>query len=447
MSNALAIAAVTAVLRGLLDNAVIDNSVSNAVGDRVKVTSLPPDLVIQGSSNAKPQLNIFLYNVAQNQGWRNVGLPSRDGRGDRLTNPPLALDLYYLLTAYAKPDFGSEILLGYAMQTLHEMPVLNRDLIRRSLEPTSPVDDDLLPPAAGDLSASDLAEQVELIKITPHQVSIEEISKLWSTFQTNYRQSVVYHVSVVLIESKYQTKSPLPVLTRGIPDPATGRDRGIISQPSLLPPFPALEEINIPNRQPAVRMGEVLTFKGHHLGGDKVMVRLTHVRSSRTLGLLDTSDATPAGFQFQIPPDPASPPVPPDSSLNPDNWEIGLYSIAAIIQRAGKPDRATNELSVALAPLIKSIDPPDVTDDVVTLTVKCSPKVWKSQKVTLVIGEREINAEPITLEKTDTLTFKSANLTSGKQWARLRVDGVESILIDRSGSLPAYDPTQQVIIP
>lgn len=434
MSNALAIAAVTAVLRDLLDNAVIDNSVSNAVGDRVKVTSLPPDLIVQKGSNAKPQLNIFLYHVTPNQGWRNASLPSRDDRGSRLTNQPLALDLYYILTAYEKQDFGSEILLGYAMQTLHEMPVLSRDVIRRSLEPTSPVDDDLLP-AAGDLSASDLAEQVELIKITPHQISIEETSKLWSAFQTNYRQSVAYHVSVVLIESKYQTKSPLPVLTRNI-----------ISQPSLLPPFPALEEVIMPKRH-AVRMGEVLTFKGHHLGDDEVLVRLTHVRSSRTLGLLDTSEAAPAGFQFQIPPDPAPGPVPPDSPLNPDNWEIGLYSIAAVIQRAGQPDRATNELSVFLAPLIKSIDPPDVTDGVVTLTIECSPKVWKSQKVTLVIDDHEINVESITLEKTDTLTFRSANLTSGKQWVRLRVDGVESILIDRSGSLPAYDPTQQVIIP
>ena len=445
MSNALAIAAVTAVLRDLLDNAVIDNSVSTAVGGRVKVTSLPPDRVTQEGTDAEPQINIFLYNVTQNQGWRNVGLPSRDDRGNRLTNQPLALDLYYLLTAYAKQDFGSEILLGYAMQTLHEMPVLSRDVIRRSLEPTSPIDDDLLPPAAGDLSASDLAEQVELIKITPHQLNIEEISKLWSAFQTNYRQSVAYHVSVVLIESKYQTKSPLPVLTRGTPDPFTGRDRGIISQPSLLPPFPALQEVIMPKRQNAARMGEVLTFKGHHLGGDEVMVRLTHVRSSRTL-VLDTFSATPAGFQFQIPPDPASGPVLPDSPLNPDNWEIGLYSIAAVIQRADQQE-ATNELSIALAPLIKSIDVTDITDDVVTLTVKCSPKVWKTQTVTLVIGDREINAESITLEKTDTLIVKSANLTSGGQWVRLRVDGVESILIDKSGSFPEYDPAQKVEIP
>ena len=54
----------------------------------------------------------------------------------RLANAPLALDLHYLLSVYSGGDLHAEILLGYAMQLLHEMPVLTRDAIRTALNPS-----------------------------------------------------------------------------------------------------------------------------------------------------------------------------------------------------------------------------------------------------------------------------------------------------------------------
>src|SRR5215210_1300111 len=98
MSSALAIASVTAVLKDLLDNAVIDHSLSAAVGGPVTVTALSPGQIKPGDDGVvNRQLNLFLYHVTPNTGWRNVDLPSRDSRGNRVANPPLALDLYYLL--------------------------------------------------------------------------------------------------------------------------------------------------------------------------------------------------------------------------------------------------------------------------------------------------------------------------------------------------------------
>jgi len=46
-------------------------------------------------------------------------------------------------------------------------------------------------------------------------MSLEDVSKLWTTFQTQYRISAAYEVSVVIIESSRIVKTPLPVLTRG----------------------------------------------------------------------------------------------------------------------------------------------------------------------------------------------------------------------------------------
>src|SRR6185436_10358978 len=138
MSTALAIASVTAVLRDLLNNGLIDHDVSATLGN-VTVSSLPPDRVDITSQNQQSRLNVFLYQVTPNAGWRNVGLPSRNANGDRLSNPPLALNLHYLLTAYGALELHAEILLGYGMQLLHETPVLTRTAIRMSLAPPTAV--------------------------------------------------------------------------------------------------------------------------------------------------------------------------------------------------------------------------------------------------------------------------------------------------------------------
>ncbi|MBS0181091.1 MAG: DUF4255 domain-containing protein [Nitrospira sp.] len=177
MGNALAIAAVTAVLKDLLNNGLIDHNVTGAVGSNVTVSALPPDRVFAPGVQEGNQLNLFLYQVAPNVGWRNIGLPSRDEQGGRLTNPPLALDLHYLLTAYGAEDLHAEVLLGYAMQLLHETPVLTRQSIRTALQP-SPVNGAILPPALQALSASELADQVEQIKIVATALNSEEMSKL-----------------------------------------------------------------------------------------------------------------------------------------------------------------------------------------------------------------------------------------------------------------------------
>ena len=217
MSTALAIAAVTAVLKDLLNNGLIDHNVSAGVGE-VTVSALPPDRIDASDEELKKsRLNLFLYQVTPNPGWRNVGLPSHNGRGERIDNPPLALDLHYLLTAYGAEEFHAEILLGYAMQLLHETPVLPRDAIRTSLAPPTPVvGGGGLPPAMQALFTSDLAEQVEQIKIIPQVMNTEELSKLWPAFQARYRPTAIYQASVVLIESHRSTKPALPVRERRV---------------------------------------------------------------------------------------------------------------------------------------------------------------------------------------------------------------------------------------
>src|SRR3954468_554420 len=161
MSNFLAIGAVTALLRDLLNEGLVEQGVSGRLGGTVTVDALPPDL-IKTETNGTTQLNLFLYQVTPNIGWRNVDLPSLNGQGERVSNPPLALDLHYLLTAYGREHFHAEILLGCAMQLLHETPVLARAAIRQKQQTWSSGNDDLLKA----LATAGLTDQAEQIKIS-----------------------------------------------------------------------------------------------------------------------------------------------------------------------------------------------------------------------------------------------------------------------------------------
>ena len=248
------------MLTDLLNDGLIDHDVLDAIeNDTVKVSALPLDRVVSSSNGADPnQLNLFLHRVTPNLGWRNAGLPTYDHDGRQVSNTPLALDLHYLLTAYGSKDFHAEILLGYAMQLMHETPVLSRDAIRKALGDSSPVVGNILPPTFRALSAAELADQVEQVKLSPESLDTEEISRLWASFQSAYRPTVAYQATVVLIEGRKPVRSVQPVLTRG------KEDRGVDVRASMIPPFPVLEEVVPPNqegvppehRQPIARLGE-----------------------------------------------------------------------------------------------------------------------------------------------------------------------------------------------
>ncbi len=274
MSSALAIAGVTAVLRDLLNDGLINHQAVGSLGGSVKVSVGPPDRVVSegGTGTEAPQLNLFLRQVTPNPGWRNEGLPSRDPSGrQRLSNPPLALDLHYLLSAYGAVDLHPEILLGVAMQRLHETPVLSRQAIRTALIP-SPGIGGGLPAALRALANSGLENQIELIKITPEPLTTEELSNLWSATTSPMRPTAAYVASVVLIESDRPARSPLPVLARG------EGDRGVEVAPGLIPPVPTLDSVVPPGHQPVARLGEIIELRGHHLDGTGRTVLLTNDR-------------------------------------------------------------------------------------------------------------------------------------------------------------------------
>lgn len=198
MSNFLAIATVTATLKEILLRGV-QNDVPGS-----NITTERPDNITNGM--ADPRVNIYLYQVTPNAALRNMDLPTRDRRGQLVQCPRAALDLHYLLTVYGEESsLVPQRLLGSVVRTLHEQPILARELIEEVKSS----------PEYKFLATSNLANEVELVKFTPTSISLEELSKLWSVFfQIPYALSTSYQATVVLIESEKSTSPALPILER-----------------------------------------------------------------------------------------------------------------------------------------------------------------------------------------------------------------------------------------
>jgi hypothetical protein len=395
MSTALALAAVTAVLRDLLNSGIIARNLTAAVGD-VTVSALPPDRIPTTATEERSQLNLFLYQVTPNAAWRNVGLPSHDGRGQRLSHPPLALDLHYLLTAYGAQEFQAEILMGHAMQLLHETPVLTRDAIRVALTPPPPPPGGGASPILQALSTANLAEQVEQIKISPEFMNTEEISKLWAALQAHYRPTTSYVASVVLIESRRPSIAALPV-----------RDRRIHARPFQQP---VIESIS----PQIVAPGGQLTIRGHNLQGDITSV---------SFGTLPATPDTVTEQQIAVT-------LPPDllAGINTVQVVHGLQ-----LGTPSDPHRgfASNVVAFILAPTITT-PPPITVAPGATLTLSVMPPVGQAQQVALLLGDRAISipARPPTPVTTTSLDFPiPSSFPTGTFLMRLRVDGAESPLI------------------
>ncbi len=182
MSNALALAHVTQALALLIeDNLPPDIDIAVKVEPR-KPPADPP---------LEPTITVFLYQVTPNTSQRNNDLPTRASDGTLVRRPAAALDLHYLISAYGEEaELVGQRLIGSVVRTLHEIPVLPKDIIELAAQRPH-------------LSGSDLAEAVQRVRFTPTAMDVDETSKLWGMLhQTPYTLSVVYQAVLVLIDGR-----------------------------------------------------------------------------------------------------------------------------------------------------------------------------------------------------------------------------------------------------
>ena len=409
MSDYLAVAGVSAVLRWMLTNAL---NKGGPVSIAPNITSNAPDLVPTGA-NEVPRLNLFMYYASFNPALRNLGLPSTSSQGARVSNPPLALNLHYLVSAYGSNQFDPEILLAWAMQVFHDAPVVPREVIQEALIGLGSSNSE-----ASLVATSTLADQIEHIRITPETLTTEEIYRLWTAFQTHYRPTTSYRVSVVVIQGTQSFVSNLPVRRRTV---------------TALPSQPPVVDLVSPA---AVAAGGVLTMTGRNFLGDSPAQTLVSFD-----GAPGVAPSTIQGDCVRV--------------AVPAGLLAGTHS-ARVVRTIVYPDAPAPHSGFASSPvqfqLIPAITnaPPITVARGATLTLQVSPSVGAMQQATLYIGDNAlpIDQRPLTMPPpppAPTLAFPiPAGFTAGTYPLRIEIDGASSSLtLDTA----AGSPTQGQLLP
>lgn len=412
MSNALAIATVTETLVRVLGNSLSGSGVTGAT-----VTKTRPD---DTNNLPSPGVNVFLYQVSPNTAWRNADLPTRGPEGTLLRRPQAALDLYYLLTFYGTDaTLDQQRLLGAVVRQLHAFPVLSRDSVVAAVSYASATQNGVPPYLTG----SDLADQIDVVRFTPVNYSLEELSKLWSVFlKTDYVLSVAYAASVVLIETDdLPPASALPVLKPCLK-----------AVPFSLTVIESVQPQNVQLSPPA--QGQI-TLIGQNLDTADAVTFLTPGITDPIPGTIVSSSADQTQLVVELP-----------DGLRPGINGVTLTRFSSLPSPPGASGRViaqSNTSAFVLQPAVLSltVSGPEQVSAVI------SPETGPSQKVTLVLNQIDPSppGAPLAFELTGSpssppgaLDFNTSfslvgstdtvSVPAGSYLARIRVDAAESRL-------------------
>jgi len=138
-------------------------------------------------------VSVYLYRVTVSGARRNLA-PTQSPTG-KPYRQPLPVDLYYLLTPWAKTAEMQHLILGWSMRTIEDSPSFPSGLLNSYVP--------------GSFRSE---EGVDLIHDT---VSVQDMSYIWEAGKPNIQVSVAYVARVVSIESRVeQPEQGPPVQTR-----------------------------------------------------------------------------------------------------------------------------------------------------------------------------------------------------------------------------------------
>jgi len=393
MSDHRAIAAVTASVKRLLYRWV-----THDIGTSIQLSLGRPD---PAGSSSLLTLDLFLYHIAQNPYMRNDELPMRRSDGSVSSRARLSLDLHFLISVYGgSTPFHAQAVLGSAMRALHTTPVLSRDLIEEALD--AEVGGDSSHP----LDGSDLAQQIELVRLIPLSMSLEEHSKLWSIFfQVPYALSVAWQASVVFIDA---ATAPTPILP-------------VRSVQVFALPKPIIQLVSASSSlgedEPITAASTVL-LEGSGLKGDSTWVRIGGVDYA-------PASVSPKKVSFDL------------STIPTDTLRAGIQAVAIVHHPVSDDgDRLdfgfeSNAIGMAVRPTFSVATTP--APSVTSITLDVSPAVERRQRVKFYLygatSSYAFEVPPPSTATTSTLTISLGDgVPAGSYLMRLQVDGAQSTL-------------------
>ena len=197
MSDYRVLDAVSKALRQILwDEFNADGVIRSIVGSEAAIVFSNPTETARDSSN---RLSLWLYQITENEHVKNQPMlrspvvplppPPPGARAPRLVAqyPPMALNLYFLVTPFAQSDESDHLLLGKTMQVLYDNAII-------FLEDTT--------------LGSTIFEELRVIFC---RLSLEELTRIWESLREPYRLSVCYLIRVTRIDSRRRPESGLVV--------------------------------------------------------------------------------------------------------------------------------------------------------------------------------------------------------------------------------------------
>jgi hypothetical protein len=176
MSSYLVIEAVSKALKRILwDEFNADDVTRPIVGAEEAIVFRNPTETARDSAN---RLSLWLYQITENEFAKNQP-PVRSNGPESASFPPLALNLFYLVTPFAPSGEADHILLGKTMQVLYDNAVV---LLREMQVP--PED-----------------RYAEELRIIFSRLTLEELTRVWEALREPYRLSVCYQIRITRIDS------------------------------------------------------------------------------------------------------------------------------------------------------------------------------------------------------------------------------------------------------
>jgi uncharacterized protein DUF4255 len=173
MSSFTVLSAVSKALRKVLWEAFQEElSLRSLVSSDLNIVFLNPTDTAKEASN---RLSLWLYQVTENEFLKNAP-PVRMGNGHGQVQPPLAVNLHFLITPFGDTSEASLLLLGKVMEVLYDNAII---VIRDSNDSV-----------------------FEELRINLSRLTLEELSRVWEALIEPYRLSVCYEVRVMHIDSR-----------------------------------------------------------------------------------------------------------------------------------------------------------------------------------------------------------------------------------------------------
>jgi hypothetical protein len=406
MSNFRAVATVTATLQNILQ-AAIQADVPGAT-----VTTVRPG-ADTAANLPTTGLNLFLYQVGQSPHRINDDVPTRSADGVAAQRPVVPIELYYLMSCYGDDrTLEPQRVLGSAFAFLHAQPQLTRAQIQAVIAD----------PAHSFIAGSDLANQFDLIRFTPINLTLDELSRLWSVFlQTQYVLSTTFKASTVLLERAITPRPALPA-----------RAVQLVTLPLRTPRIDAI--VSASGDTAPITAGGSIVVEGADLLGDATIVEIDGTVAPTT---------TTANDRIVLP-------LPAGIAAGPHTLQVRQGILVSGTDTIPRPAFASGLAAFAVQPVItKTAGAYNITIANVqgtgtaprsaTVTISVAPAIGVQQTTTLeMLSGQQVAyrflAQPLASAGTQ-LVFQIAGVAAGGYIFQVRIDGAASPLdLDASGA-------------